>query len=475
MDTANTNDNLIVEELDYEQLQRKNSRSVFLYTLFWSLCFLVASPVGAVLSSENLNIFYDFYLILITPSKLVTDYFNIGGLGSTLLNAGLCGLCCNLLMLVSKTRCTATTLAGYLLVVAHCFYGLNLINMWPSIIGVAVYCLFKKENFGKNLHIAMFSTSLAPFSSEFIFRYTIGASFVFGEARVTLIGVLLAIVLGIFAGFIIPALLPGTTRMYRGFSLYKAGLAIGLFGVFIYAFMYKNFNFQPEEIIVRDNPLYDGKNKSYAEFMFSFFAIIFIVTIIYGFLKNEKSLKGYKTILDCDGYQDNFIEKAGFYPTLINIGTYGFSILLYIGIITLVTEGAGFTGPTSGVIIAAITFSACGQNIKNVWPIVVGYIILYIVTLFICKIAVIEMPWTLSSQGYINGLAFATGLCPFTGVYGRKYGILAGFICAIVCTSTSSMHGGFVLYNGGFSAGLTAMVLLPILDHYNVKKKLNTL
>ena len=33
------------------------------------------------------------------------------------------------------------------------------------------------------------------------------------------------------------------------------------------------------------------------------------------------------------------------------------------------------------------------------------------------------------------------------------------------------MHGGFVLYNGGFNAGLTALILIPILDFYKIKPK----
>ena len=33
------------------------------------------------------------------------------------------------------------------------------------------------------------------------------------------------------------------------------------------------------------------------------------------------------------------------------------------------------------------------------------------------------------------------------------------------------MHGGFVLYNGGFNAGLAALILIPILDFYNIKPK----
>ena len=49
--------------------------------------------------------------------------------------------------------------------------------------------------------------------------------------------------------------------------------------------------------------------------------------------------------------------------------------------------------------------------------------------------------------------------------------MIAGFMSAIICTSTLAMHGGFVLYNGGLTAGLTALILVPILDFYKVKEK----
>ena len=42
---------------------------------------------------------------------------------------------------------------------------------------------------------------------------------------------------------------------------------------------------------------------------------------------------------------------------------------------------------------------------------------------------------------------------------------------AVICTSTLALHGGFVLYNGGLTSGLTALVLIPILDFYRVKTK----
>ncbi|MCI9592035.1 MAG: DUF1576 domain-containing protein, partial [Lachnospiraceae bacterium] len=41
-----------------------------------------------------------------------------------------------------------------------------------------------------------------------------------------------------------------------------------------------------------------------------------------------------------------------------------------------------------------------------------------------------------------------------------------GFLCASMCTATSALHGGFVLYNGGFTSGITVLILLPILEKY---------
>ena len=74
--------------------------------------------------------------------------------------------------------------------------------------------------------------------------------------------------------------------------------------------------------------------------------------------------------------------------------------------------------------------------------------------------------WTVSTQAYINSVAFATGLCPIVGRYGTIPGIVAGMLCAALCTSTAALHGGLMLYNGGFTAGITALILLPILEHY---------
>lgn len=96
----------------------------------------------------------------------------------------------------------------------------------------------------------------------------------------------------------------------------------------------------------------------------------------------------------------------------INFGIYGFMVLGYMNLIMLLTEGVAFTGPTVGAIFAAVTFAAIGQHPKNTWSIFMGYAALFVFVTLVCMLQGREVPWTLSTQGYINGVAFATGLAP---------------------------------------------------------------
>lgn len=460
-----------------ERRMKENSRALEFFISFLTLSFFIATPIAAAVTGVSSEQFWvNVVNILTGPSKLVTDYFALGCLASSLFNAGVCGLFCNVILIVSRVHTTSTTFAAYMLIIAHCFYGLNFVNMWPPFIGVLLYCILTKRPFAKNLHVAMFSTALAPFFSDFLFYYPPGRTLTIGG--VSVLGIVLSIGFGIALGFIVPAVLPGTSKMYRGFSLYKAGLAIGLVGIFVYCFLYKTLGVEPHSTITPDKDPSSYFGHTQYVFMNVFFSIIFVAAIVLGYIFNGKSFRNYKKLLGCSGHGIAFSDKFGMPLCLINFGIYGFCVLLYLNTIFLLPvllpflpEGVGFTGPTAGVVFASLTFSADGQHPRNVAPIALGYSILFVCVTSLCLIAGAPIPWTLSTQAYINGLAFATGLCPIAGVYGFKYGVIAGLVSAIVCTSTASMHGGFVLYNGGFNAGLTALTLIPILDFYKVKIK----
>lgn len=459
-----------------EKNRIQNENLIRAYTLFISLFFLVATPF-AVLYGEEWDFFDNLFRILTSPCPLVTDYFALGGLGSTLFNAAVCGLFANVIIYVSRLHANATTLAGYMLIVAHCFYGLNFLNMWPPFIGVLLYCTVMKKKVSENIHIAFFATALAPFVSEVLFRYSVG-KFDPDVTQINWVGITIAIVCGIAVGFVVLPLLPGTTAMHRGYNLYKAGLAIGILGIFIYAFMYNTLGIDTPSAMLIDNVKYYTMPYGYRAFMNGFFLIMFDITFIFGLILCHGDIKDYGRLLKCTGKGTDYTDKFGMPICMINIAVYGVCILAYLNIvfilpefITMLPSGVGFTGATVGVVFAALTFAADGQHPRNVFPIVVGYVVLFVVVILICLVTGLDMPWTLSTQAYINGLAFATGLCPFAGKYGFKYGVIAGFLSATICTLTASFHGGFVLYNGGFTAGLTALVLVPWLDFYNIKPR----
>jgi hypothetical protein len=460
-----------------EKRVKENSIALKCFIILLTFSFFIATPIAKAISGVEGELFWNnLWDIFTGPSKLVTDYFSLGCLATTLFNAGLCGLACALIVILTRARASSTTFAAYVLVIAHCFYGLNFINMWPPFIGVLVYCLIKKVPIKNNLHIAMFSTALAPFISDFLFYYPPGNSLRIGP--VSVLGIILSIAFGIAAGFLVPALLPGTSAMHRGYNMYKAGLAIGILGIFVYCFLYKTLGVAPHDTGFASHAEFEAFGSVYYVFMNIFFASIFLIALILGFFRNGKSFRNYRQLTSCSGYGLDFADKFGMPLCLINFGVYGFCILAYLNIIfwlptvfPFLPEGVGFTGPTVGVTFAALTFSADGQHPKNVAPIALGYTTLFVLVCAICLVSGAEIPWTLSTQAYINGLAFATGLCPIAGSYGFKYGVLAGLVSAIICTSTAAMHGGFVLYNGGFNAGLAAIILIPIFDFYNIKPK----
>ncbi len=434
--------------------------------LSFSLAFLIAAGLAAWYTGEVGSVLRGWYLILVTPTPLVTDYFAIGGLSSALLNAGACGLACFAFMVCLKGDSHVNTLAGFFLVIAHCFYGLNFLNMWPCFLAPFLFLRLKKLDFKGNLHICMFATSFAPFISELLFRYNRHGSYVFGKPEVTLSGIVLALIFAVFIGFVVPVILPGVKTWHKGYNLYNGGLAFGLLGFFLYNFMYKTMCLPGVRAVSQTNEIYRSFEHNYVHFATLFFGLLFSCCIAAGFFLNQKSFRGYGKLLKDTGYSSDFSTKYGMPLCLVNIGLCGLIFLLYLNIITRVTEGAGFTGPTMGVILASLTFTSMGQHPKNVWPIIFGYQLLYYVTVIACAVHGRELSWSISTQSYINGVAFATGLCPITGRFGVRAGILAGFFCASMCTATSALHGGLVLYNGGFTAGITALILLPILEYY---------
>ena len=457
-----------------EAVRSRDDRLMSRFMLFLSLFFLTCSLFAVLILREG-DFFASLWRMLLAPSRLVTDYFALSGVAVAFFNVGVCGLIANAVIHFSRLAINATAFAAYLLVVAHGFYGLNFLNLWLPMLGVLLYCLVRRAKISENAHIMLFATALAPFVSDLLFAYPLPDRDAFGFS---VIGLVLSILLSVFSGFFAPAVLPGTTAMHRGYNMYKAGLALGLLGLFLYSFLYPSLGIaEPDPSVTVGMPLPTlfSKQGIFAE---SCLFLLFLISLLLGFFLNGKSFRGYGALMRASGYGTDFYHLHGVPICFVNFGVYGFALLAYLNavfalplLIPALPAAACFTGPTVGVVFAALSFSADGQNVRNVAPIALGYFSLFAVCSVLCVALGRPVAWTLGTQSYVNGFAFATGLCPFAGKYGKRFGTLAGFLGATICTVTDEMHGGFVLYNGGFTAGLTALILICLLDFYHIKPK----
>ena len=180
-----------------------------------------------------------------------------------------------------------------------------------------------------------------------------------------------------------------------------------------------------------------------------FALVCFVLCILFGLIING-GFKGYGKLLLDPGHKVDFASRHGIGPCVINFGVYGLFILAYYNLI-----GAKFTGPTFGVVWCMLAFCAAGATPLNVLPIMVGY---FLGSLFGVN--------ALNAQAIVVGLCFASGLAPVSGKYGPIAGVVAGLLHYCLVTSVPAIHGGFNLYNGGFTSGIVAFVLVPVLEHF---------
>ena len=72
----------------------------------------------------------------------------------------------------------------------------------------------------------------------------------------------------------------------------------------------------------------------------------------------------------------------------------------------------------------------------------------------------------LNAQAICVGLCYGNGLSPISDKYGWPFGFLAAVMHYLLVTSVPNLHGGFCLYNGGFTAALICIILVPELERF---------
>lgn len=441
-----------------------NNSSIILKMLCY---FSIALIIGALCAGDIQNLIPGFITICTRPSQFTMDYFVLGGLGSAFFNAGMVGLACCGLLYFSKATCSGLTIAAFWLNVGFATFGMNFFNIWPFFFGVWVYSKIKKVPFGSVANIAMFATAVAPFASELTFRYPNLEISGFSVA-----GFVATIVLGIIVGCVMPALCAHAPNLHKGFNLYSAGPVAGLLAFFIYCVLYK----APGIEVPTNTNLGDGERL----FVSVFFLIVFGLCFVFAYKLDKNCFKNYKMLLKDSGHKADFTAKYGMGATLVNMGAYGLFILLYYNLVqgmtwsdgTVVFTAAKFTGATMGAIMCMYAFVGQGAHPRNVFPIIIGYAAASFLPFLVCMTGVVEVQnWSLTTQAILVGLCFASGLAPIAGKFGFGAGVLAGAMHAVMVMSVPLFHGGFCLYNGGFTDGIVAIMLVPVLEWFMKEKE----
>lgn len=374
--------------------------------------------------------------IVLAPSNLVSDYFDVGNVGAAIFNASLLMIITVVLAIFNNLSLNGPIIAGIFTVGGFALFGKNIYNIWAILGGVYLYSIYKGEKFGNNLVVALFGTALAPLISKISFGFGLDV----------VLGIVLGNICGIIAGFILVPLSLHYKSFHLEYNLYNLGFTAGIVGTLFMA-LFRSFGFESESLSL----ISSGYNT-----VFTIYCIIMFLSMIsIGFLLNGMSFKGYKALLNNTGKSPNdFVKLNGFGISLINMGIMGLIMLIYILLV-----GGEVNGPGLGAIFTVVGFAAFGKHPKNTIPITIGVVLGSMLT-----------KWDINSTSMILAATFGTALAPIAGVFGPLAGILAGFIHVSIVTNIGYLHGGINLYNNGFSAGIVAAILVPFLMSINSKK-----
>ena len=426
-----------------------------LFFAFITACFLIA----AVCMPDRATMFSGFVKILTGTCKISTNYFALGGYAATYLNMGLVGIICTLLCFLPGAKPNQVTTLGVLLTIGFGSWGINPLNVVPTILGVCLFCLVKKEKLGAMSNAMLYSTGIAPLISELLFRYP-GVDYI----GFNWLGLVLALFVGLIIGFFLPAGLGHAPNIHKGYDHYSAAVPIGMTAFFLRAVLY-NVMLGTTPAKLNLSTLGALNVASFANTNIFCF-VVFGACILFALLMGCTP-KDYWNLMKDSGHGVCFTSKYGYAPFLMNVGVFGLMIVGYFNLAGAIDGTNVWTGMTFGIVFCMLATCNSGSHPGNVWPIMVGYMLTSFLFGWIFKLLGGEnYALTIGSQSILIGLCYANGMSPISGKYGFGYGILAGALHYLLVTAVPDMHGGFCLYNGGFTAALICLLFVPQLEKF---------
>lgn len=372
-------------------------------------------------------------ILQLHSSRLISDFTVIGGSGASLLNAALVGGCGLLLIRLANVRVSGPTVAAVFTMTGFALFGKTPANIAPIIIGVYLAALAAGKPFKSYLLIALFGTALGPLVSFLAFELS-------PNGPSTLI---LAVIGGIAAGFLLPGLALAMLKLHDGFNLYNIGLTAGFLGLFAAALL-TAFGFEPKPLMIW------GETVEPA--LIILIPSLSVLCLAVGLWMDGKRLwDNLRRLQVLSGrLPSDFMDMVTPGAALANMGLLGL-----IGSLLVAIVGGDFNGPVLGGLLTLMGFGSFGKNLRNCWPVTLGVLL-----------GTFAFGLSPAAPGPILALLFATTLAPIAGQYGPVAGAIAGFLHLSLVLRTAAWHGGLDLYNNGFTGGLTAVLVMAVIGWY---------
>ena len=125
-----------------KQLPEKSFLKLFFF--LFSFSFVLA----AFFMPDRQDMLPGLLRILQNPTLASTNAFSIGGYAATFLNMGLLGLICSALYCIPGTTPAGPSVLAVILTVGFGSWGIHVLNVWPTMLGVVLYCIVRKKPLG---------------------------------------------------------------------------------------------------------------------------------------------------------------------------------------------------------------------------------------------------------------------------------------------------------------------------------------
>ena len=417
----------------------------------WFWLFAAAALIAAVCMPDRGQMFAGLGRLCVLPYQSANSYFDAanGGFAGTFLNAAIVCAVCAAIYSLPGSKPDGVSVLAYFLTAGFCFWGITVLNIWFCFAGVLIGCLIRKVKFYTQGNVFLFSTGIAPLMTDLLIRYP-GA-----ESRgVTLFGAVLTLLVCTVIGLILPAGLAHSPKVHKGYDLYSAAVPVGLTAFFLRAVLYR----------VLGGTLPDGVGVGAGDGNWAvcniFCIAVFVLALVLG-LGLGGSFRQYGELLKDSGFGADYGAKYGTGTAILNFAIYGLFIVLYYNLI-----GAKWNAATLGCVFCMVCCCFKGSHPANVWPIMAGYVAAAFLTKALCAALGTDFTTAINAQAIVIGLCFANGLSPVAGSYGWLAGVVFAMLHYGLVTSVPFTHGGFLLYNGGFTAGLVCCLFLPVLEAF---------